>query len=318
MGKIDRAHGGTRLGLLIAAGVGPGCSGGECCRADDPAPHDPDPPIAIPTTSEPIGTPTSAESPHPAELRRPRRSRVGRPRQSRPGRSTSREPTSRERYEQAARRELEQGLVAYNPPAQARVQEDFEVTVRVQRGTVTVSPSLRIAARHGPGHHREPSRRHLHAGGASGFGARRTAAQRQVPAHRRGDRVGLARDTADRWCADSPSHPGRGAERPAPQQPYLRAGDRGRRREAAAVVRAGVGVARCRRRGDRDRHRRDPGIRQAGTRVVGTPEGGQRRRAARTTVRRPTLRTSPRRRPPPTESRPPTTDAAANGNKPNP
>ncbi|HEY4567968.1 MAG TPA: hypothetical protein VIH10_00840 [Kribbella sp.] len=59
------------------------------------------------------------------------------------GPATSQPPTSREQYEQAARRELEQGLVAYNPPTQARVQEDFEVTVRVQRGTATVAPSLK-------------------------------------------------------------------------------------------------------------------------------------------------------------------------------
>lgn len=33
-------------------------------------------------------------------------------------------------------------MVAYNPPSQARVQEDFELTVRVQRGTATVTPTL--------------------------------------------------------------------------------------------------------------------------------------------------------------------------------
>jgi len=56
--------------------------------------------------------------------------------------SSSGPPSSREEYERAAQRELEQGLVAYNPPSQARVQEDFELTVRVQRGTATVTPTL--------------------------------------------------------------------------------------------------------------------------------------------------------------------------------
>ncbi|WP_344222357.1 hypothetical protein [Kribbella sancticallisti] len=50
--------------------------------------------------------------------------------------------TSRERYEEAARRELEAGTIAYNVPRQARVKEEFQVTARVQRGTVTISPSL--------------------------------------------------------------------------------------------------------------------------------------------------------------------------------
>jgi len=131
MGTIDRAHGVTRLGLLITAGVVLAALA-VTVVALRAARQDAHPPAAIPTTSEPATT-SAAPTSRPSST----------PTQGETGPPTSREPTSRERYEQAARRELEQGLVAYNPPAQARVQEDFEVTVRVQRGTVTVSPSLR-------------------------------------------------------------------------------------------------------------------------------------------------------------------------------
>ena len=131
MGKIDRAHGVARLGLLISAGVVLAALAVSvvALRAER---RGADPPDAIPTTSEPATT-SAAPTSRPSST--PTKGETGPP--------TSREPTSRERYEQAARRELEQGLVAYNPPAQARVQEDFEVTVRVQRGTATESPSLR-------------------------------------------------------------------------------------------------------------------------------------------------------------------------------
>jgi len=94
-------------------------------------PGDSGPPVGTPTTSQPAATSAPTGPPSGTPTSRPT------------GPPTSREPTSRERYEQAAKRELEEGLVAYNPPAQARVQDDFEVTVRVQRGTATVSPSLR-------------------------------------------------------------------------------------------------------------------------------------------------------------------------------
>lgn len=143
MGKVDRAHGGTRLGLLIAAGVAVLAALAVTLVAlNASGPHDSGPPIGIPTTRPPIGTPTSGESStEPSESSAPEPS--GTPTSVSTGAPSTREPTSRERYEEAARRELEQGLVAYNPPAQARVQSDFEVTVRVQRGTATVSPSLK-------------------------------------------------------------------------------------------------------------------------------------------------------------------------------
>lgn len=61
--------------------------------------------------------------------------------------ATSTEPptdgtSSRDRQRQLARKELEAGLIAYNPPSEAKVHDEFQVTARIQRGQVTVLPSL--------------------------------------------------------------------------------------------------------------------------------------------------------------------------------
>ncbi|MEV5964520.1 hypothetical protein AB0L70_22295 [Kribbella sp. NPDC051952] len=134
MGKNDQAHGGRRRSLLIAAGGVVAAAAvvvvalSTVLSGTDPGSTGP-PTTVRPTTTDPVTTPEPTQSSMPTV--RPT------------GPASSRQPTSREKYEQAAKDELEQGLVAYNLPAQARVDEGFDVTVRVQRGTATVSPSLK-------------------------------------------------------------------------------------------------------------------------------------------------------------------------------
>jgi hypothetical protein len=131
MGKNDQAHGGIRPGLLIAVTAVLAAAGvlvvalSTVLSGTDPGSTSP------PTTVQPTLTPQPTRTSEPTRSASPTDA------------PSSRRPTSRERYEQAAKDELEQGLVAYNLPAQARVDEGFDVTVRVQRGTATVSPSLK-------------------------------------------------------------------------------------------------------------------------------------------------------------------------------
>src|SRR5215217_1529897 len=147
-------------------------------RSDTPPPTSQatEEPIQTASTSdpgEPIPTATATQG-EPSESATP---------STRPtGPATSRPPTSREQYEQAARRELEQGLVAYNPPTQARVQEDFEVTVRVQRGTATISPSLKTLPGTAPVViEKLPVGTYMR--GELGIGFHRAATERRPPAH---------------------------------------------------------------------------------------------------------------------------------------
>lgn len=68
-------------------------------------------------------------------------------RTSSPPATTSQPPadgtSSRDRQRQLAREELEAGLIAYNPPSEAMVDDEFQVTARVQRGQATILPSVK-------------------------------------------------------------------------------------------------------------------------------------------------------------------------------
>jgi hypothetical protein len=145
MGQNDQAHGGKRrrryvlaaAGLVVAVLAVVLVTLQVSLRSTGP------PVGASPTTSGPVTEPVEPTDSLPQASQPPPSTRPTAPPSTRPTQGESSEPpTSREEYERAAKRELEEGLVAYNPPAQARVQEDFELTVRVQRGTATVSPSL--------------------------------------------------------------------------------------------------------------------------------------------------------------------------------
>ena len=111
------------VGVVMLAGCG---AGGDTSAPPPPAGTKPTvsekPPGSVGTT-RPTSQPTSQP---PATSAQP------------PGEGAS----SRDRQRQLAREELEAGLIAYNPPSEAKVHDEFQVTARIQRGQVTVLPSL--------------------------------------------------------------------------------------------------------------------------------------------------------------------------------
>jgi hypothetical protein len=74
-------------------------------------------PTRLPTTKRPTATPTRPPATKP------------------PTATPSREQTSQEKARERAKKELADGLVVYNPPDSAVVDDEFQLTVRVQRGT---------------------------------------------------------------------------------------------------------------------------------------------------------------------------------------
>ena len=121
------------VGIVAMLG---GCGSGGDTSAPPPAATQPPPVGGTPpgsvATTKPPGSVATSKPPSSRPTSQP-------PTTSEPpGDGT----TSRDRQRQLAKQELEAGLIAYNPPSDAKVHEEFQVTARIQRGQLTTLPSL--------------------------------------------------------------------------------------------------------------------------------------------------------------------------------